>query len=289
MDYSIAFPHLHIYFDHVGKSVEIFGIEIAYYGIIIAVVLVAALIFLSYEAKRLQEDVGLYLDYAMFVVVFGFVAARIYYVACSWDLYKNDLLSIFNFRAGGIGVYGGLIGAFITALIFTRVKKMSFFKSADIAVLCMLIAQIFGRWGNFFNREAFGEYTDSLFAMRLPLDAVRYSDVTEQMWAHSAGGYIQVTPTFLYESLWNLGLLVVLLLYRKHKKYNGQLMLLYFLGYGIGRFWIESLRTDQLLIPFIGLPISMVVAALTAAVSLTVLIILRVKKKKNLDTGTVVC
>ena len=280
MDYSIAFPHLHIYLEHVGKSVEIFGIKIAYYGIIIAVGMIVAMIFLSYEARRIQEDSGLYLDYAMFVIVFGFIAARIYYVAFSWDIYKNDLISIFNFREGGIGVYGGLIGAFITALIFTRVKKMNFFKAADVAVLCMLIGQIFGRWGNFFNREAFGEYTDSLFAMRLPLSAVRYSDVTNLMRQHSVDGYIQVTPTFLYESMWNLLLFILLMAYRKHKKYNGQIMLLYFLGYGIGRFWIESLRTDQLKIPVVGWPISMVIAAVTVTVSLAALIVLGVKKKK---------
>ena len=117
-----------------------------------------------------------------------------------------------------------------------------------------------GRWGNFFNREAFGGYTDSLFAMRLPIDAVRSSDVTEQMRAHiqmiDGVEYIQVHPTFLYESLWCCALLILLFAYRKHKKYEGELFLLYMFGYGLGRAWIEGLRTDQLLLPGIGLPVS---------------------------------
>ena len=134
----------------------------------------------------------------------------------------------------------------------------------DTIALALLNGQMLGRWGNFFNREAFGGYTDSLFAMRLPLDAVRSSDVTEQMREHiqTIGGveYIQVHPTFLYESLWCCALLILLFLYRKHKKYEGELFLLYMFGYGMGRAWIEGLRTDQLLIPGIGLPVSQLLA-----------------------------
>ena len=121
-----------------------------------------------------------------------------------------------------------------------------------------------GRWGNFFNREAFGEYTDSLFAMRLPLDAVRSGDVTELMRENmeqiNGISYIQVHPTFLYESVWCCILLILLFQYRKHKKYEGELFLLYIFGYALGRVWIEGLRTDQLLLPGIGLPVSQVLA-----------------------------
>lgn len=272
MDYSIAFPNLNIELEHVGKSITVFGFEIAYYGIVIAIGMLVAMMFLSYETRRLQENTSLYFDFAMFVIVFGFIGARLYYVIFSWDSYKNDLLSILNVREGGLALYGGLIGAVITAIIFTRVKKMNFWKIADVAMPCMLIGQIFGRWGNFFNREAFGEYTDSLFAMRLPLSAVRYSDVTDLMRQNSYDGYIQVSPTFLYESMWNLVLLIALLIFRKHKKYDGQIFWMYLIGYGVGRFWIESLRTDQLRIPGLEWPVSMVVAAGTAILGVSMLI-----------------
>ncbi|WP_346905054.1 prolipoprotein diacylglyceryl transferase, partial [Faecalicatena contorta] len=137
--------------------------------------------------------------------------------------------------------------------------------------LAILNGQMLGRWGNFFNREAFGEYTDSLFAMQLPLDAVRNSDVTETMRANmqvvDGVSYIQVHPTFLYESVWCLILFILLFLYRKHKKYEGELFLLYLFGYGLGRVWIEGLRTDQLLIPGIGFPVSQLLAGLIVVVT----------------------
>ena len=136
-----------------------------------------------------------------------------------------------------------------------------------------------GRWGNFFNREAFGGYTDSLFAMRLPIDAVRSSDVTEQMRAHiqmiDGVEYIQVHPTFLYESLWCCALLILLFAYRKHKKYEGELFLLYMFGYGLGRAWIEGLRTDQLLLPGIGLPVSQLLAGVLVVTTGVLLVYLR--------------
>ena len=165
-------------------------------------------------------------------------------------MYKDNLKNIFNIREGGLAIYGGVIAAIITVIIFAKVKKLSAAVIFDTACLGLVAGQMIGRWGNFFNREAFGEYTDSLLAMRLPLDAVRSSDVTELMREHietvKGVSYIQVHPTYLYESLWCLMVLVLLLLYRKHKKFNGEVFLLYLFGYGLGRAWIEGLRTDQL-------------------------------------------
>ena len=153
-------------------------------------------------------------------------------------------LDIFNLRQGGLAIYGGVIGAVIAVFILARVKHLSPFQIFDTVALAILNGQMLGRWGNFFNREAFGEYTDSLFAMRLPLDAVRSGDVTETMRRHieTIGGveYIQVHPTFLYESVWCAVLLIILVLYRKHKKYEGELFLLYVFGYALGRVWIEG-------------------------------------------------
>ena len=186
-------------------------------------------------------------------------------------MYKDNLLDILNLREGGLGIYGGVIAAVITVIICARVKHLNAPQIFDTVALAILNGQMLGRWGNFFNREAFGEYTDSLFAMQLPLDAVRNSDVTEKMRANmqvvDGVSYIQVHPTFLYESVWCLILFILLFLYRKHKKYEGELFLLYLFGYGMGRVWIEGLRTDQLLIPGIGFPVSQLLAGLIVVVT----------------------
>ena len=171
----------------------------------------------------------------------------------------------------------------IAVFVLAKVKHLSAFQIFDTVALAILNGQMLGRWGNFFNREAFGEYTDSLFAMRLPLDAVRSGDVTEQMRAHmeTIGGveYIQVHPTFLYESVWCAVLLVILVLYRKHKKYEGELFLLYVFGYALGRVWIEGLRTDQLLLPGIGLPVSQLLAGVIVVAAGAALLYLRKNHK----------
>lgn len=264
MHYDISFPNLGIYLDHVGKSIDVFGFEIAYYGIIIGTAILLGFLIATSEAKRTRQNPEDYLDMGIVGVIAGIAGARIYYVVFSWDMYKDNLLDILNLREGGLAIYGGVIGAVIAVFILARIKKLSPFQILDTVALAILNGQMIGRWGNFFNREAFGEYTDNLFAMRIPLDAVRSGDVTEMMREHievSDGvRYIQVHPTFLYESLWCAVLLILLFLYRKHKKYEGELFLLYIFGYALGRVWIEGLRTDQLLLPGIGFPVSQLLA-----------------------------
>lgn len=264
MHYDISFPNLGIYLEHVGKSIDVFGFEIAYYGIIIGCAILIGFLIAAHEAKRTRQNPEDYLDMGIIGVIAGIVGARVYFVIFSWDMYKDNLLEIFNTRHGGLAIYGGVIGAVLAVFIMARVKRLSPFQILDTVALAILNGQMLGRWGNFFNREAFGEYTDSLFAMRLPLDAVRSGDVTEQMMEHleviDGVSYIQVHPTFLYESLWCAVLLILLVLYRKHKKYEGELFLLYIFGYALGRVWIEGLRTDQLLLPGIGLPVSQLLA-----------------------------
>lgn len=281
MDWSIRFPHLGIYLEYVGKNFTVFGISIAYYGVIIAVGMLAGILLATYEAKRTGQNPDDYFDLAIIAIICSVIGARLYYVIFSWDLYKDNLWSILNLRQGGLAIYGGVIAAIITAVVFAKVKGLSFPRLADTAGLGLILGQIIGRWGNFFNREAFGGYTDGLLAMQLPVSAVRDSDISKELAEHivELGGvsYIQVHPTFLYESLWNLVLLVILLLIRKRKKFEGEIFLLYLAGYGIGRAWIEGLRTDQLLIPGTSVAVSQVLAVVLAVVSVMMLIILRKK------------
>ena len=173
---------------------------------------------------------------------------------------------------GIIGVIAGIAGARIYYVVFSW------------EALAILNGQMLGRWGNFFNREAFGDYTDGLFAMRLPVDAVRAGDITDTMREHMetiAGvDYIQVSPTFLYESVWCAVLLILLVLYRKHKKYEGEMFLLYIFGYALGRVWIEGLRTDQLLIPGIGFPVSQALAGCVVVFAGIALLYLRKNHKR---------
>lgn len=281
MTRTIDFPHLGIHLKNVGQSVSVFGFDIAFYGIIIGIGILAGVLMAVYEAKKTGQDPDTYYDLALYAVICSIIGARLYYVIFSWDMYKDDLLSILNLRGGGLAIYGGVIAAILTTVIYAKVKKKSFGMLCDTAGLGLILGQIIGRWGNFFNREAFGEYTDSLLAMRLPLDAVRNSDVTELMREHmqvlDGISYIQVHPTFLYESLWNLMVLIGLLLWRRYKKFQGEVFFLYLLGYGMGRCWIEGLRTDQLLLWGTDVAVSQLLAGILVVISLIGLIIGRKK------------
>lgn len=280
MNTSINFPNLGIHLSNVGKSISIGGFEIAYYGMIIACGMILGLCIAMWVAKKTNQNPDQYFDVALYAIPIALIGARAYYVIFSWDQYKDNLIHILYFREGGLAIFGGVIAAVITFYVYVKIKKQNFWLMADTACVGLVLGQIIGRWGNFFNREAFGGYTNGLFAMQLPLNAVRSSDVTQEMMEHlqTIGGvqYIQVHPTFLYESLWNIGvLLLLLLLFTKHKKFDGEIFLLYLAGYGIGRFWIEGLRTDQLLLPGIKLPVSQVLSAVVAIVSIAVILIQR--------------
>ena len=285
MDMEINFPNLGIYLDYVGKNISIFGFSIAYYGIVIVTGMMIAIWIAQREAKRTGQNPEQYLDLAMIGIAAGILGARIYYVIFAWDYYKDDLLSIFNIRQGGLAIYGGIIGACIAVVIYSRKKKQNFSLLMDTASMSIVFGQIMGRWGNFFNREAFGDYTNNLFAMQLPVSAVRANEITQKMWDHvvTVNGveYIQVHPTFLYESLWNVSVLLFLFWFRKRKKFNGEVFLMYLIGYGLGRIWIEGLRTDQLLLPVVGLPVSQLLSG-CLVVGCTILV---VWKRKKLSSG----
>lgn len=256
--FDIAFPHLGIYLENVPKNFQVFGITIAFYGVIIGIGIMLGILMAVHQAKATGQNPDVYWDFAIYAIIFSIIGARLYYVAFSWDNYKNDLLSIFNTRNGGMAIYGAVIAAFITLVVYAKLKKQNMFLMGDTAVYGLILGQIIGRWGNFMNREAFGEYSDGLFAMQLPIEAVRSHEITETMWANMEAGanYIQVHPTFLYESMWNLIILILMLLYRNRKVFHGELCLFYLGGYGLGRFMIEGLRTDQLLIPGTDIAVS---------------------------------
>ena len=283
MHTSIEFPNIGIHLESVGNHISVFGFDIAYYGIIIGFGILAGILIAVLEAKRTGQNPEDYYDLAIYAVIFAIIGARIYYVVFSWDMYKDQLLSIFNIRQGGLAIYGGVIAAVITVIIFARIKKLSAPLLMDTAGLGLVAGQMIGRWGNFFNREAFGEYTDGLLAMRLPVDAVRGSDITKMMREHmetvEGVSYIQVHPTFLYESLWCLLIFILMLLYRRHKKFDGEVFLLYLAGYGFGRFWIERLRTDQLLLPGIGFPVSQLLAGVLVLLSVALIFFNRRKAR----------
>lgn len=291
MHTSIEFPNIGIHLDNVGKTVTVFGFDIAYYGIVIGIGMLAGIAMAMMEAKRTNQNQEDYIDIAIFGIIFGIIGARIYYVVFAWDMYKDNLLEIFNTRHGGLAIYGGVIAAVITVFVVARVKKLPVALLLDTGCFGLITGQMIGRWGNFFNREAFGDYTDNLLAMQIPLDAVRSSDVSENIRGHidviDGVSYIQVHPTFLYESLWCLMVLVILLLYRTHKKFNGELFLMYLAGYGAGRVWIEGLRTDQLWFPGTEIPVSQVLAGVLVVVAVVLIVCGRrglVPKKKQKKT-----
>lgn len=275
----IRFPNLGIELENIGKSISVFGFEIAFYGIIIGLGMLAGILLVEHEAKVTGQNTENYIDLTIYVIIFSIIGARLYFVILSWDNYKNDLLSIFNTRGGGLAIYGGIIAAVITLIVFTKVKKLSFWQMADTACMGLILGQIIGRWGNFFNREAFGDYTNGLLAMQLPLEAVRESDLTEKLLQNtvliSGTEFIQVHPTFLYESLWNLVLLIFVFWYKGKKKFHGEIFCIYLLGYGLGRAWIEGLRTDQLLLPGIELPASQILAIALVVFAIVYIIIQR--------------
>ena len=283
MNTTIRFPHLGLTLNP-GKSFTVFGIEIAYYGVIIALGMLAGALVAYREAKKTGQKVDDYIDFTLYTLIAAIIGARIYYVIFEWDYYSAHPLEIFNLRAGGLAIYGGVLASVLTLFIFTKVKKLKFWLMADTAVQGLIIGQIIGRWGNFFNREAFGGYTDSLFAMQLPVSEAK--GITQELIEHlvtiDGVSYVQVHPTFLYEGTWNLLLFIGICLYKRHKKFDGEIFAIYLMGYGVGRFIIEGLRTDQLVIKALGgIAASQVLSIILIVLAAAFVIYNRVQLKKR--------
>jgi len=297
---NINFPNLGIELKNVPSGFDVFGYHIAFYGVVIGIGMLMGWLIAEWMAKRTGQNTEMYLDFALVAIIVSVICARLYYVIFAFDEFKDNPLSILNLRTGGLAIYGGIIGGVLTAIVYTRVKKHSFWLLADTGCIGLLTGQIIGRWGNFFNREAFGKYTNGLFAMQLNKNDVSYDfnaplsylqkeyagrtaaynriiEILDKKVNINGIDYIQVHPTFLYESLWNLCLLIILILYTKHKKFDGEIMLLYLAGYGLGRVWMEGLRTDQLFLWNTPIAVSQLLSALIFIVALGIILFKRRK------------
>lgn len=246
---------------------SIFGLEVHWYGILIASGLIIGLLIAMKRAPKYGLETDLVLDFFLYMIPSIVIGARLYYVLFSFDYYRAHPDQIFAVWNGGLAIHGGIIAGIIVALILCRVKNINFFKLADVVIPGLPIGQAIGRWGNFINQEAYGGQTSLPWA--ITVDDPVY-------------GLIQVHPTFLYESLWNLMVFGFLLFYEKRfKKNDGELLFVYMMGYSIGRFFIEGLRTDSLM--FMGFRIAQIISLLALIAGVVGLIWLRKKQNKQIQ------
>ena len=262
-DYStISFPWLGLEFDP-SRVLDLGIFEIRWYGLIIAIGLTLATVYGLRRSKKFgikQDDI---IDGVLWIVPFAVLCARLYYCIFSWSDYKDNPISILYIWKGGLAIYGGVIGALIGVIVFCKVKKINPWALLDLVALGFMIGQAMGRWGNFFNREAFGSEITGNFFLRMGLFNTR------------TGAVQYFHPTFLYESLWNFCGFVLLHILSKHRKYDGQIALGYAAWYGLGRVWIEGLRMDSLYIgPF---RVSQWLAGISCVAAVSVLVYLSFK------------
>ncbi len=257
IDNSIVFPGLGLRFDFSPVAFEIFGLEVRWYGIIIAIGFLCGFLASTYFAKKENISTDILLDIAIIATPIAIIFARAYYVIFNFKEFKPNLLSIFAIRQGGIAIYGALIGALLSTYIYCRIKKINFFKICDVGAHGLILGQAIGRWGNFANREAYGYETSLPWRM--------------QIYSSEAGRRIEVHPTFLYESLWDFFVFLLLIFLRKYKKKEGDILGFYLIFYSIGRFFIEALRTDSLMIG--NFRVSQIVAVLCIVVGSAIVVV----------------
>lgn len=291
--YEIYFPKLGWRFNINPTAFTVFGIEIQWYGIIITLGLILAMVYCFPKMKRFGLDSDRVIDVVIGGVIGGIVGARLYYVLLRWDQYAGDWKSIFNTRNGGLAIYGGLIGAVLVGLIICKIRKVKMLPMLDIAVIGFLIGQGIGRWGNFVNQEAFGTNTDSIFGMtggtiqQTIINESAYLDGTMYQAGLEISEKFAVHPCFLYESVWCLLGFVFLAWYSKRRKYDGQLMLMYLAWYGAERFVVEGLRTDSLMIG--NLRASQALSAVLVVASVIIQIIMLSKVRRDPERYVLYC
>lgn len=255
-DNSIAFPGLHLRFDFSPVAFKIFGIEIRWYGIIIAIGFLCGFLVSWYISKKENLDDEVLLDVSIITTPVAIIFARAYYVIFNFNQFRYDIKSIFAIRQGGLAIYGGVIGAVLSVFVYSKIKRIDFFKICDVGVIGLILGQAIGRWGNFANREAYGYETTLPWRM--------------EIYSIEAGKRIQVHPTFLYESLWDFLVFVLLLILRRYKKKDGETLGFYLILYSLGRFFIEGLRTDSLMLAHFR--ISQIVAIICIAIGLLIVL-----------------
>ena len=276
----VSFPGLGLEFELNRVAIELFGRPIYWYGVIIATGMILAVFLCGKWGKRFGINEDQILDMMLFAVPAALVAIRAYYVLFNLDSYRLadgslNWSAILRYSDGGLAIYGAIISSAIVLLIFCRVRKISFLAFADLGVHGLFIGQLMGRWGNFMNVEAFGGITDAPWRMCGPSITeylVAHGYAGEEVMAGLLEGTLGVHPTFFYESFWNLVGLAIVYYIGKHRKFDGQCFLFYFFWYGLGRAWIEGLRTDSLYffgLSFLGQPIrvSQMLAAVTCIVA----------------------
>lgn len=248
----ILFPNLGITFKHIGTGVSIFCFEIPAFGILLGLSLLLGLVCTLWEVYNTRQTIDEYLNLSILVIVASVLGARLYHVIFTWEHYRESIWEVLFFRNGGIEFYGALIGGVLVIQLYAMAQKASTGKILDTCCLGLAAGQVLGSWGFFFSRERFGDYTDRLFAMQIPLDSVSFSSVTEDMRSHievvDGIRYIQVEPLFLAGFLWSMVVFAIVFLYRYRKKFEGELFLVYLLTYSLGRFLLEGARADALMI-----------------------------------------
>jgi phosphatidylglycerol:prolipoprotein diacylglycerol transferase len=243
--------------------------------------------------KRFGLDVDRAIDVVIGGVIGGIIGARTYYVLLRWDEYSGDWKKIFNLRGGGLAIYGGLIGAIIVGLIICKIRKVKMLPMLDIGVMGFLIGQGIGRWGNFVNQEAFGSNTDSIFGMtggtiqQTIINESAYLDGSMYQQGLEISENYAVHPCFLYESVWCILGFVLLALYHKHRKYDGQMLLMYMTWYGLERVVVEGLRTDSLMIG--SLRASQALSAVLVVTSVIIQIVMYFKVKRDPESFVLYC
>lgn len=272
---TIEFPgllNLKLTINRVAFSV--FGVNIYWYGIIIAFAFFISVMLAMKNSNQYDISKDDVVDATLYSSIIAIVCARLYYVAFRWESFKDNPIEIINIRQGGLAIYGGIIGALLAAYIYTRIKKINSLNFIDFSVIYIVLGQAVGRWGNFVNQEAFGRNTTMPWGMTS--ETVR----EELLLITGANPIMPVHPTFLYESLWDIAVFFVLMWFIKRKKTDGEVFFLYMILYGLGRFWIESLRTDSLMLG--SFRISQLLA-LVFVVAFSCLFFIRRRKGKALE------
>lgn len=273
---AIQFPNLGLHFGSVGYGISVLGIEISYYGILLALAILVGMGVILMEARYTGQHPEDYLEMAIFALPASILGARVYYVLFSGATYTHSLGRMFKFWEGGYAFYGALFAALFIIVIFAKVRQMWTAEVLDTLTLGLVIGQGIASWGSYFNREGFGEYTEGMFSMLLPIDALRIVDVTDKMRNHISEidglCFVQVNPLFFYHFVLCVVLFVVLLVRRQSKEYDGEIFWMYMAAESLFRIWMEGVRTDALCLPFTGIHVSRIVAIFLFLISVAALV-----------------